>query len=249
MAGEYFGPDYASLRRRSNQAGTEDGQRSIFPLPVAMGGQPQASAVNPMPSYARPQGMGSIFGGSGNDAIPAADPISTADPNGMTSGPAIPDGSGFSMGAPSGGGNGTGPNTGGPSGRGALTALSMFGMAVPNPISSIAGLLNAGMSWNNMNQLDANRSAYGLPQLNVGQRAGGVLGVNGYGRSSTMNDFNGQMAQAISRGQPVTVPNINAPTSPGGLNPGEAPSFATDLGGLTPASLADMGYSGGFGVF
>ena len=143
-------------------------------------------------------------------------------------------------------------------GRDILGGISKAGWAFPNPISAAAGLANGVMSWSNMNNLDATRGAYGFPELNAGQRAGGVLGFNSYGTNSTAQDFNSQMAQAIAAGQPVTVPNVFGPTSPGGLNPGEVTDGGGYSGfdgggysgfdGVDTGSLGDMGYSGGFGI-
>lgn len=246
MAQGYFGPDYGSIRKRSNQAGTDDGQKSIFPVPVSMGGQQQGSMVSPAPSYAQPRGMGQFLGGGESPATNGPG-LTGPDPMGGDSGPSFdgpPDGYGSPT--PSSGGSIFGNSSMGPSGRGILSAISMAGLAFPNPISTAAGIANAVMSWGNMNQLDANRSAYDLPQLNAGQRVGGMLGVNSYGRSSVANDFNNQMAQAISRGQPVTVPQVfgDANAGAGAGLPGTDGNF----NGATFGDLSGMGYSGGFGV-
>ncbi len=243
----YFGPDYGSIRKRSNQAGTEDGQKSIFPVPVPMGGQQQGSMLSPAPSYAQPRGMGQFLGGGESPATNGPG-ITGPDPMGGDSGPSDP-GTPDTQGPAGNGSMFSGVNS--PSGRGILSAISMAGLAFPNPLSTMAGVANGVMSWGNMNQLDATRGAYNMPELTAGQRAGGMLGVNGYGRSSVANDFNNQMAQAISQGRSVTVPNVNAPTWAGGLNPGEVAGGGIDSsGGNQNVNVNGMNYSpGDFGFW
>ncbi len=248
MAGEYFGPDYSSIRRQSNQAGGDD-QKSIFPVPVPMGGGQQGGSMfNPTPSYARPQGMQQLFSGGENPATNGPG-LTNPDPMGGDSGPSF-DGPPDGYGTPgnSSGGSVFGNSGMGPSGRGALTALSWAGRAFPPlaPLGLAAGIANGVMSWGNMNQLDANRSAYNMPELTFGQRAGGIFGLNGYGTSPVSKDFNNQMAQAIARGQQVTVPQVfgDANAGAGASLPGSDANFA----GVSFGDLSGMGYSGGFGV-
>lgn len=228
MAQGYFGPDYSMVRRRAAQAGTGDEQRSILPVAVpAPADDRGGSMFSAAPSYARPRGMGQFLGGG--EAPTAGGPgLANPDPMGGDSGPGDP-------GTPSGIGPSGGSifgGSGGPSGRGILSALAMAGYVFPNPVSTAAGIANGVMSWGNMNNLDATRSAYGFPELNFGQRAGGVLGFNGYGRSSTLDDFNNQMAQAISRGQPVTVPSAFGGVSVPGIGPSAADVTAANAAGL-----------------
>ena len=251
MAQSYFGPDYSMVRKKAAQAGSDE--RTILPIPMDMNGQQQQGGMfNPAPSYARPRGMGQFLGGGGESPATNGPGLGNpADPLNGDSGPSFdgpPDGYGSPDGM--GGGSGGGSIFGGmnsPSGRGVLSAISMAGLAFPNPISTMAGIANGAMSWGNMNQLDATRSAYDFPELNFGQRAGGMLGVNGYGRSSVVNDFNNQMGRAIANGQPVTVPQVF-----GDPNAGAGPSLPgsdANYGGVSFGDLSDMGYSGGFGVF
>lgn len=167
--------------------------------------------------------------------------------------------SGGIMSASFGGGNGSWLNTVGDAmksdtGRNALTAMSWAGRAFPPmaPLGIAAGIANGALSWGNMNNLDATRGAYGFPELDFGQRAGGLIGVNGYGRSSVADDFNSQMAQAIAGGRSVTVPNVNAPTWTGGLNPGEVAdgSGADFSGGDQSVNVDGINYSpGDFGFW
>lgn len=247
MAQSYFGPDYSMVRKRASQAGTDE-QKSILPIAVPMQGNDQrGSMFSAAPSYAQPRGMGQFLGGGSDMPTENGPGLTNPDPMGGDSGPSF-DGPPDGYGTPSvsQGGSVFGNSSMGPSGRGILSAISMAGLAFPNPISAAAGIANGVMSWGNMNQLDATRGAYGFPELNVGQRAGGIFGFNGYGRSSVANDFNNQMAQAISRGQPVTVPNVNAPTSQGGFNAGD---FNVSPDGNT-VTVGGMNYSpGDFGLY
>jgi hypothetical protein len=129
-----------------------------------------------------------------------------------------------------------------PEGRNVLSMLSALGLVVSNPLSMAAGVANGMLGWGNMNNLDKSRSAYGRDTLTAGQRVGGVMGVNSYGRDSVVSDFNKSMAKDITAGRQVTVPNVNAPTSRGGLNPGER---ATDE--VYNPMLDDFAVNGGFG--
>lgn len=250
MAQSYFGPDYSMVRKRASQAGTGDEQKSILPIAVPMqGGNQSGSMFSAAPSYAQPRGMGQFLGG-GSDMPTENGPGLTnpSDPMGGDSGPSFdgpPDGYGTP--STSSGGSMFGSSSMGPSGRGILSAISMAGLAFPNPLSAAAGIANGVMSWGNMNQLDANRSAYNMPELNVGQRAGGMFGLNGYGNTSASRDFNNQMAQAISRGQPVTVPQVFGAANAGAG--ASLPGSDANFDGVSLGDLSGMGYSGGFGVF
>lgn len=247
MAQSYFGPDYSMVRKKAAQAGTDGEQRSILPIPVGMDSQQQQGGMfNPAPSYARPRGMGQFLGGGAAESPATNGPGigGVADPLGGDSGPGDP-GTPSGMGPAGGGSIFSGINS--PSGRGVLSAISMAGLAFPNPISTMAGIANGAMSWGNMNQLDATRGAYDFPELNAGQRAGGMLGFNGYGRSSVANDFNNQMGRAIAGGQPVTVPQVfGDPNAGAGAS---LPGSDANFGGVNFGDLSSMGYSGGFGVF
>ena len=192
-----------------------------------------------------------------NPAATTPDPFANVSLPGMDDGPLVS--AALPGGADTDGGSLTGKSIMGaltrPEGRNLLSLISALGLVVPNPVSTVAGITNGVLGWNNMNNLDKSRSAYGRGTLTAGQRAGGLLGVNSYGKSSVVSDFNKSMAQDITAGKQVTVPNVNAPTSRGGLNPGETAdgsspsnngadnSFSVDGGGSVGlADLSDMGY-------
>lgn len=225
--------------------------------PVQRPGQPQAPGTPPMGGFGGFGGMGdsgpSFAGPPDGYSAPGAAGGGTTGGQGMAATPVSFSGRGGVGGFM----DMAGDAMRGDTGRNALTALSTLGYAVPNPVSTAAGVIGAGVNAYNVSQ-NANQMGQQGYNMTLPQIAGGVLGLNGY-NGSLANAMNAAMGNQGGRdvysgfgmeidpatGQVVTAPPPNLPTEVAGplANIEVSPLGDPGLGGFSDFSGGDQSVS------